>query len=374
MLMRSENTPSSELTETIDAKYLKKVEHRSKKNLEILMSTLAIVGIGSAYWADVETQRTSQLGASIDIDIIGAPATDAGNGSALIYFAGFGLKDADYIAKYQGPVTQQVVDGETWSIDYGNATLSPQAIADEIIDRADERDIDRISIIGHSTGSMIGAKTASIIVDSSNLHIELLEFIAPPDGTSGLEQVSRDRLGALDTLTHQPGAKYSSFIRFALEMGFKQYKYNRGDFFEKIRKFSDTAIEVIDNLQAKRLTSTRLLSDQALAIANINMKDEIINIAESSTIGRRPVIEILNPENDPVVNSKQSSANICEYAKNVSLACFVSDVPGASHNRPDLFEPYMTVMAEDAPYIKFALANEQSLLAIKYLQSPKHIN
>lgn len=370
MLMRSETPRSLEQIERIDQKYLRKAERKEKIYPRVLSALTATAILGSLYWVDARQHEAIQATATIDIDVVGDPLHIVNNDSALVFLDGFGTYDADVTAEHLGPVAQQIVDGELWSVSYGNAPLNPRSISNQVIKLAEERDVDRVSIVGYSAGGIIGIEVAEDIIESSELQVEMIMPISTPDGTDGLRQARQGEMSVLDVVSHVPGAKYSSFVRFMGEMYFRRDQYED-------KGFLNVAGDVLGDLGKKQLPGMWLMADQALAIENADLKNRLSHIAESSEIGQRPPIVYFGTEKpgyDYMVNNKKSSENICTYATEVDLQCFIYNVPGAVHTRPWLAnDEYMKVARDAAPEVQFAIANELSLLVMKQLEQPKHI-
>lgn len=101
----------------------------------ILTATVAI----TAYWGDVRNNKEIQASSTASVNIHEAPIDARNDSSALVFFNGFGTYDADEIAETFSPGLKQHLDGESWSVSYGNAPLNTKKIAQHIIDLAEER-------------------------------------------------------------------------------------------------------------------------------------------------------------------------------------------------------------------------------------------
>lgn len=357
----------------------RKVERRGTKNLAALALLGTIAAGEHAYWNDVHKNQEVQAQASISIEVKGEPLDSENADSAIVFMNGFGQNDADNITHYLGPAIQQIVDGELWSVGYGNAPLDPQNITDRIIELAEVRDIDRVSFLGYSAGGIIAMEVIEKLYEQSNLRVEAIIPTSTPDGDEGLRPEQREAkdilMGAAEIV---PGAKYSTLLRYAGEMAFRLDMYNDGGPLDRWNDFWKTSDRVTEAMRQQRLPGTWLMVDQTLAISNARLESRIQHIAtlaeERKTV--KPVIVYLGtaaPGYDAMVDDTSSAENICAYAAASGLQCLIYDVPGAVHNRPDLAgEAYMKTIAAAESDINVALHTE--LAHYLLLHEPKIID
>lgn len=365
MLMPSSRFNPETIAEPVLTKYerrlMRKIETRDRRYFTKVGALALTAGLLSGYWGDVQENKTEQASAYIDIDVAYEPESDTD--SAMIFLNGFGTIDADPIEKYQGPATQLLGDSERWSVDYGDAVLNPQSIVNRIIDMAEERGIDTISIYGRSIGGKIGAEVVLGLMESGGPFVDKIIFNLTPDGIDTLQPEKREQFGALDIVTAIPGAQYSSYVRELGEIISRHDYYDQGTLQERIDKFFKVRNDVQQGLANNRLPAMALLVDQASVVTNINLESIINKIGEASDTGRRPVlVYIANSDisTDPIVNTDKASENICEYAKESELECYIFYVKNDVHTRPDIVaDEYVDTLQFAAPIIDEAVRNER---------------
>jgi pimeloyl-ACP methyl ester carboxylesterase len=331
--------------------------------------TLATVGL-AGYWNDVEEHQQVEAAASSHINVISGPKNKANDHTAILFFNGFGTYDADVPAKYLGPVYQQEVDGEVWSESYSNAPVNYEEMGEQLIDLADEKSVDEVDIVGYSAGGNIGSHVGAYIEQHSNLKIRLFSPVSTPDGTEGLRAARVSEMAVAKFVAGIPGAKYSSAVRFLGEMYFRRDQYMKASNpWDWLINFKDTFFNVWRDLGDKKLPGTWLLIDQVFAISDNSMKENIAAMGNTDQTHLKPVIEYLGtakPGYDYMVNNRWSSKNICGYAGKAGLDCYVYNVPGAIHTRPDLdTKEYAKTVKDAMPQIQAALARAASAYAIQ---------
>ena len=355
--------------------YLSRIEERQVKRLDRLERltnratvTLAVAAVAlGAYWSDVNVHEQVEANASSHINVLNGPLDKTNDDSSLIFFDGFGSYDANGLTRDLDPAARQLIDGSEGSVSYANAPLSPEIISQQTIDLAKQHGWDKISIVGYSTGGLIGSEVAADIVEHSTLQLEAMYLISTPNGTGGLRAARADEMKVADIVAHIPGAQYSSLVRFIGEV------YSRRDQFIHTHTVDpgdlwDTVGNVIHDMNNKNLPGTWLLIDQTLAIAHTDMKDNLDTIGKSDATHRKPIIIYLGtakPGYDYMVNNQKSSKEICLDAKHAGLPCFVYNVPGAVHTRPDLsIKAYEKTIKDALPTLQAALANQAMTYSI----------
>ena len=367
MLMPSPRFNPETIAEPVLTKYerklMRKIETRDRRYFTKVGALAIAAGLLSGYWGDVQENKTEQASAYIDIDVAYEP--EENTDSAMIFLNGFGTIDADPIEKYQGPSTQLLEDSERWTVNYGDAVLNPQSIVNRLLDMAEERGIETFSIYGRSIGGKIGAEVLLGLIEAGGPFVDKIIFNLTPDGIETLQPEKREQFGALDIVTAIPGAQYSSYIREIGEIIARHDYYDHGTLQERIDRFFKVQEDVQQGLANKQLPAMALLVDQASVVTNINLESIINKIGEASEAGRRPLlIYIANSDisTDPIVNTDKASENICEYADESELECYIFYVKNDIHTRPDIVaDEYMDTMQLAAPIINEAIEDERLL-------------
>jgi len=357
-----------DIVERLERKSQKKIERRGRRNLGALaLLTTTALGL-SLYWADVHENQQIEETASTDVDFLYEPLDEANSDSAVVFMDGFGTYDADILTKYLGPVVQQAVDGELWSVSYGNAPLNAENITRDIIELAEERDIDRVSLVGYSAGGIISMQVAEDLLEQTDLKVEAIIPISTPDGTNGLRPARQEEMKAIDWLGYIPGSAYSTGVRQVGEMYFRRDQFTEGDPVQNWNNFWKVWNIVGDAIEDERIPGTWLLVDQVLAISNANLEARLDAIGDVESTQQKPVIMYLGtakPGYDYMVDDNTSSENICSYADKAGLQCYIYDVPGAIHTRPDLKnEEYMQTVADATDEIQDAIDIEERRLEV----------
>ncbi len=350
----------------------KKVEKRGRRYLGATAIILALSTI-AGYWGDVRINEQAEETAEIGINAIDDPLEDSGENSAVIFLDGFRTYDANIITTALGPGVQAIDDGELWSISYGNAPLDSSEISQKIANLAEEEAIDNVTIVGYSTGGIIGADVMRDLVLDSELIVDKIIPISTPNGVGGLRQSRQEELEILKVVAKIPGAEHSTYLRFLGEMIFRNDRYNYGTIDQRWNNFWHTAREVRSDINEKKFPGTWLIVDQAFAIADADFENTFNEIVRYNTTKPNPVVVNLITEDpyDYMVNNAKSSKSICEAAGKAGLQCFVYDVPGAIHTMPAKSkEAYSATLLKAESAINSAVNKEISLLALRLAVEP----
>lgn len=360
----------------------KRLKRRNTLFLKISAVALAATSISTAYWTDVESNRTEQAAAEISINVIADPIDETNSNKATIFFDGFNAYDADPLAGKIGPAAQQVADGELWSLSYNNALLSREKIYESIIDLADERGITSISLAGYSMGGVIAAEATSDIVTKSTIDVNSLLMMSMPDGSKALRSYQTKERDFLQWLAASfPSTIDSSYVRFAGEMYFYRDNYLRGEFNDwwdvahnaevitkNVEAFGKTYDAVLKRFDDPKRTSMQLLSEQVYKIDQFDMLDELKHISEQRNDKQMPVLLYLGtgkPGYDYIVNDKLSSANFSTYTKKTGLQYFNYLVPGAIHSQySKTVDQYMTVFSKASKPMTLSIQAEAARHAL----------
>lgn len=325
-----------------------------------MTALLGVTPFVSVYAQDVYRNMEVQANARIDIDRLYEPIDPANNNVAIVSIDGFGSYDARTVAKYLGPAAQEFLDGQIWSVQYGNAPLDAQTITDKIIELADAYNVDTIALLGYSAGGVLGARIAEQLMKQTELDVPLLMQVSTPDGAEGLRRLQLQEIEASQTIEKIPGATYSSFVRYIGEMYFRRDRYDNGSPVEILSDALTVHQAVMKDLQKETLPGTWLLTDQVNVITSAHIEDRFASMADIE--GETPPVVVYlgtaEPGYDYVVNDKLSGSNICGYAHQHDMTCIRHNVPGAVHTRPDLAnEAYLQTAELIGPMVRYAITN-----------------
>lgn len=362
--------------DAVEAKAIKLEWKRAKRRHNALLRTFAgfaLMSTGvSAYMHDVQDNQEIQAQASITVQYEGPALNKANDHKGLVFIDGFGTDSADTITKYTGAAVQPVIDGQLLSVGYNNAPLETEDIAKQIIATAEARNLDTISLVGHSAGGDVAMQVQEEIRKESNLTIEAIVLVSTPDGVKTLRPARQDEIDLIQQVDWIPGVQYSSPIRFIGEMALRSGNYTQGNFIENKDAFFATANTVQTNLDNNKLPGMWLMFDQMLAIENTNLKDRITQLGKTPKDTVRPTIVYLgvgSPGYDPIVDNKKSSDAIAEYAQKAGVPFLSYDVPGADHMRPDINAGYIKTLAEAKVDIQSSIAAQEEYASLHRITS-----
>lgn len=326
--------------ETIDPVEAQAIKHEKRRiliqKLSIrAVSTLLVLGVPvSAYAADVRENQELQSHSSISVVPYANPLNKANDHNALVFTDGVGTNNADILTKYMGPAIQQVEDGQLWSVGQNNASLSPQAIADQTLKLVKERGITSLSLVGQSAGGSITMETYEDIRKKSNIPIRTIFFAATPDGLDGLQPEQQKNIDLIKFIAKFPGATYSTPIRFIGEMLLESDNYSSGTLTDNVSNFISTAQHVDSALKDQTIPGSWLMIDQALAIENADIDDRNKTIGKASSDIPLPTEVYLGMKSDPIVNEQKSSHRIGDSAKSAHIPYFYYEIPDGVHGQP----------------------------------------
>lgn len=292
----------------------------------------------AGYQANVYENRTQRFNAEISVNVHAPPQDPQNTRNATVFFDGFGSYDSDYLADTLTPAVREMIDGEVWSVSYGNAPLASERISELIAERAEERGRFEIDLVGYSMGGIISLEAAAFLSEHPEITIRSITLISTPDGIPGLRPYQRHELEFSEQLVKIPGAQYSTPLRFLGEVYFMRDRYTEGSFGSRVAGLWDALGQARKNVSGPKFPGTWLLVDQAFAVAGADLQGEMAKISEHTLTGKpRPTILYLGtqaPAHDYMVNDKRSSQNICRYAIVQSLHCTAAEVPEAVHTMP----------------------------------------
>ena len=390
MFLRSELPPKTESASaaadnddltSYEKKLVRRFERKQKRRARIpkLMAGIAIATstLSLAYWNDVKENQEMEASAEISINVIEEAPLDPDNShKATIVIDGFNAYDADYLSGKLGESIRQVADGQVWSLGYNNAILKRSEIYEKIVSMAQERGITHVTIVGYSMGGIIGAEAASDLVTESPLEVESLIFISTPDGYDGLRDYQKNELAFGQWLASNiSGSEYSTAVRKAGEVYFYRDVYTKGQLgewwdlqknipvvWDNIPRFFETVGDVANRTSGPRQTTMRLLAQQIFKIANADISGNFEAISEMRGEKQMPVVLYFgtgSPGYDYIVDDKESSESIGEYADESDLSYTVYEVPGAIHSQYyKTIDEYMQMFTEASDTTESKIAYE----------------
>jgi pimeloyl-ACP methyl ester carboxylesterase len=349
--------------------------HPTYKYVKKALAILALTGIALGMDAgihDIQNNMDIANHAKIDITVEGKALKAENADTAIVFLNGFGTYNADMLITSIGPAVQPVIDGEEWSVSYGNAPLSIDALTNEVKALAVERGTKNVVIVGYSTGGILAIEEADKLVNDTNLNVKAVIAISTPDGYDGIRPARQTELESVKTVASIPYAEYSTPLRFIGEMYFRRSLYTEGNVIENLQNFFTTTDAVNQDLANKNMPGTWLLVDQGFAIIDANLKQNITDIGNAPSTKLMPDIEYLGtakPGYDYMVNNWVSSKSICTDALKARLSCQINNVPGAIHTRPGLTkDEYKKTMQTASIQIQSAIAANQSLYSLNNLR------
>jgi len=346
--------------------FVEKISRRHRRGTLAGFALLLAAQPIAIYGADILYNYQVEAESSVDIDIRGEAIDESNNNSALIFFNGFGTNNASVPVKYVGPAMQDIIDGQLWSVDYGNAPLNAVDITRHILEEAEKQNVTRVSLIGYSAGGIIAIEVAKQLTAESSLSVELITAISTPDGIDGLQQDKQEEMSLTETIALIPGATHSTHLRYVGEMFARQEQFTQGTAIDNITDFNRVSNHVLTALKDNRLPQTWLLVDQALAIANADLSSDISSVRSNTRTTRPlPVMLYLSSPGSGMVNDSLSAESICNYAAQNNIECYTYEAPGAIHSRIDLGEEsYNEALAQAKHVIINALERSKDKAAI----------
>lgn len=311
------------------------------------------------YWHDVARNIEVQQDARMGIEVIDFAEKEENNRIAIISIHGFGNYDATDVAKNLGIAMREIIDGQLWSVVYGNAFHDPASVADIIMQSVREHGIEEVVLLGYSAGGDLAAQAARDLIQQ-RVKVSLVAMVSTANGIDGLRPTQVEEIEVARIVQNIAGATHSSAVRFLGEMYFRRDRYEYDNPLQFLGDAFTTADAVLRDLDNEKLPSTELLINQVNIIAESDIPE---TIQETRMIGDHiysPVYVYFGtapPGRDYVVLDDKSGNEICTAAYQTGFMCFKADVPGAIHTRPDLkTEEYMQTAQFIAPTVRAALA------------------
>ncbi len=330
-------------------------KHRNR-SLAIHALVLLLTTVFAGYQADAYANRTLRAQSQISVDVHADPLDAEHAHTAVVFFDGFGSYDSDHLADTLAPGLKHVLDGESWSVSYGNAPLASQEIGEAVVGLARERNKRELDLVGYSMGGIIALEAAAEITSHPDLTVRSITLVSTPDGLDGLRPHQRAELDFAESFAQLPSAQYSTALRFIGEVYFMRDRYTSGPPGERAIEFVKAMGQARQNISGPKTPGTWLLIDQAFATASADLSRELQRVAENVGTGR-PMPSILYlgtgaPGRDYMVDDDTSSKRLCGYAARHGIYCFARQVPGAIHTRPEYtVDAYEKTLADAAEIV-----------------------
>ena len=292
-----------------------------------LMASAFLGANVSIYASDVRANQALEAEADIEINYMGKALDPINNDKALFLLTGFNTMNADYLTQSIGKYVQSVADGKMYSGNYNNASLEPKMIGQKFIEtiEASGDNVTDVRIVTESAGNGIGLQAAEYIQENSDLNIDLFVMIAGPDGVETLVPARQEEIALVKQLAWIPGITYSTPLRYLVEMGFRSENYDEGTLFERAKNFITTSDIAMKAIGSHALTSTQLMSEQALSVETANIEASISNLDGHMTM------IYLAIDKDSVVRTQEASEAIRGYAEDNDIPYFKQTIPNAVH-------------------------------------------
>ena len=360
-----------ETIDAIEARATKLEQRRTlhrRNNILRIFAGIAIIGTGASIYAnDIYANKEIRSNAVMNVEENGLALDPANNDNAIVYTDGFNTKNADLLAHYMSRTIQPVIDGRTWSVDYNDAPLEPEKIADEIIEQAAESEtedgvkVTSLTFYGMSAGGDISMQVQQEVREKSSLTVNAIVLAFTPDGVKTLQQARQNEIAFVEGFAGSSDIKYSSIFRYLGEMSIRSDRFlNDGNVIDNFNNFWRTSNEVSESLTNHELPGTWLLFDQQLAIQQSDLKSRIKDMQDIPASEVAPIIIDLRAPGDYMVDNEKAVKNLTEYTQEFNVPFFTYDVEGAQHSRVDVAnDQFIKVFADAKSTIQTALAVQE---------------
>ena len=343
MSERSNSPPVEEALTKVERKKIRQLSRRGKKQAAIL--AIGLVGpLNPAYWIDVHNNYQELQNAELSITVESPALDPENNDSALVFLHGFNTYDAVQLTETIGPAYQELLDGEMWSVRYGNADFAEEIITREIEELAEERGVTKIAIVGYSAGGTIGSGVESNVFTNTDLDVLASLPTHSPANQASLRPYQQSELETGKVFTTLiPSSRYSKPWRWVFEMYFMRDRYLNPDksFVENIDSLKKTGAFALRIVNRKDLPSVDTLYQQIKAIDSADITGDALAIATHAeatgkTLPVHGYVEITEPGHDYIVNNKEAASVYKAAAEQAGIQFFTIDVPTGVHSRPDI--------------------------------------
>ncbi|MDB5180044.1 MAG: hypothetical protein JWN12_676 [Candidatus Saccharibacteria bacterium] len=360
-------------TDEIEAKAIKH-EQRRMRTLKGISSTAIFFTFASVpvaeYAADVRHNQELQANSIITVEKYADALHPENRTHGILNIDGFGSENANVLTKYFDQAIHNVEDGVELTVGYNDAPLKYENIADKAIELANEEGITSLSIVGESGGGPIAMEVQERIREKSSIAVTAIYLLFAPNGIGGLRQDHQDQMNFIDDAKGFPGITYSTPIRLGAEVAFRSGDYTGGTFSQNTNNFFTTVHDVSNSISEQKLPGTWLMVDQALQIANADLKTRFENMKKAPAYEMRPTIVYIGTDNDPVVNNKKSSGEISDYANAAHIPYFYLNVSGVVHGQPQFNnDAYIKALGGAKTEIQDSIHAEQARASLHRITS-----
>lgn len=316
----------------IDPSLLNKISHSHHANHFGAVAMATTLAIALPYSYDVGINRLKETYDEPRIKIlVDTPEGISDSGSFTYNINGIDTSNADEMTIDLAPAFQQVSPDRMKSIDFENARLKINTLANKIMVDALKAGKEKISLVGNSTGGIIVLMVALEIIKKSDLKIETIYLYETPDGFDGLKAGSKKDLAMLmDTVANFPGSEDSNYIRDILTVATEKSSYTHGDtMFEDLvnmdwKAFFEVFGESIDKTRNQERPRMDTLIKQGFILANANPEAIIKEIGELRGKKYMPTVVTImsDPQKATVVDTLKSTKQIKEYLYEADINTF----------------------------------------------------
>jgi len=301
----------------------------------------------------------------IDVSVILEAIDQSNNDKAVVFINGFNTNDADKMSRDLGPGYQQYIqDAQVLSLSYGNAPLSTQGIAEEIVQMTIDMNINEVSLMGYSGGGNIAHDVNRLIRRMSDVEIPYTLNISTANGLDGLRDATKEQIEFYsEVISHFPMLVYYDPARIIGELMIRQSHFTNDDGGYDPEKFFKVLGDINDDINDPDYAKTSLAYDQLQAIENIDIQEAINESAEQGQYGLQTVYGYIGTGKggyDYVVNDKKSGKEICGYAEEAGVHCVIQNTPNAVHTMPQLtIEEYNQTFKQMGEVLQSLAAQER---------------
>lgn len=236
--------------------------------------------------------------------------------------------------------------GNVWAVQYDNEGVDTAVIAEEIVEEAEEQDVDKLVLSGHSMGGDVALKIADHLYTQTDIDLMAVILDCTPPDIYSVRQSEREKglmMIKYDPLFNVIDGGASRAFRFVGEMVARKEQYmqeadtvlGRIDF----DRFGDATKEVyLDKILKKDVASTDLIGDQFGEIYDGDALGSLDVITDPIEGKDKPVIVYMRPKNpfdDPVVDVSRSQKLITSKTDFSDLNLLIVKMDNTGHANPN---------------------------------------
>jgi len=316
------------------------------------------------YLNDVRANMAETEEAKPTIRIMSDTPEESDSHKATIFYHGFNMYGASDLVEWLGEGAKQAYDGEQWSIQYNNAPLDAQEIADAVNEKIKERGITSVDVVTYSMGDVPGIENAVNTINTSWVDVESVTVMSGPMDYDGLTDKTKDELAIAKSFAWIPWVEYSTPFRYLAEMYFYKDSIERDP------------LETIEGINTRfsygNYTTNAFLASQINSISDSDIGSDIQSIDPTKF---QPVINYIkiNDGKDTVVDNDYSADKLCESAEKIDLTCNIFEVNSTHGNYWNTVDEYNKVFAQVGEILKPQVEKEKGRYAM-YLYNLQHFN